>query len=355
MDTLTHALSGALLGKATSGIDGSALPLRRRIWFGFFAAAFPDIDFLLRPFVEPITFLTLHRGVTHSILLLPFWALLLAFMGGGPSRKFQPRDYLPLAIMSLAIHIAADVITAYGTMIFAPFSDYKASIPTTFIIDPWFTGILLAGLALSRLFRSSRLPAVASLIVLAGYVGYQYILQNSAKELGWQHARNQGLASVRVTALPQPLSPFNWNVFIESGETYLIAAVNLRRDQALPPADGFINRLVSSYRPPDDLRWRSFSDFGQPEERPLALAAWQSKAMDDYRGFARFPHLLGLDRAENAVCAWFVDLRFTLGDPTLIERTPFKFGACRSHEDDEWRLHRHDDPPAPFLEKNNPV
>jgi inner membrane protein len=47
MDTLTHALSGALLARATAPKrdDEKTLPLRRRLLVGFLAAAAPDLDF----------------------------------------------------------------------------------------------------------------------------------------------------------------------------------------------------------------------------------------------------------------------------------------------------------------------
>jgi len=40
MDTLTHALSGALIARATAG-GAEALPLSRRLALGAVAAAFP--------------------------------------------------------------------------------------------------------------------------------------------------------------------------------------------------------------------------------------------------------------------------------------------------------------------------
>ena len=48
MDTLTHALSGALLARATAPqpADEKTLPLRRRLFIGFLAAAVPDLDFI---------------------------------------------------------------------------------------------------------------------------------------------------------------------------------------------------------------------------------------------------------------------------------------------------------------------
>jgi len=47
--------------------------------------------------------------------------------------------------LSIGAHIAGDVITSYGTMLLAPLSDWRAAIGTTFIIDLWFSGIIVAG------------------------------------------------------------------------------------------------------------------------------------------------------------------------------------------------------------------
>ena len=78
MDTLTHALSGALLARATEPKRPrpDQLPRRTRMWIGFIAAAFPDSDFVTR-FIDPLTYLTTHRGITHSVIMLPLWSLLL--------------------------------------------------------------------------------------------------------------------------------------------------------------------------------------------------------------------------------------------------------------------------------------
>jgi len=59
----------------------------------------------------------------------------------------------------IGIHIAGDVITAFGTMIFAPFSDWRAQFPTTFIIDPYFTAIIVSGLIGLLPVSATRRPA----------------------------------------------------------------------------------------------------------------------------------------------------------------------------------------------------
>src|SRR3954470_11140487 len=145
MDTLTHALSGALLARATAPRDAPAVSLPRRIAAGFFSCAAPDLDFVAG-FFGPVVYLENHRGVTHSLLLLPLWALTLSWVLAKILR--EPRGWRALygiTALGIAAHIAGDLITSYGTMVLAPFSNWRAAIGTTFIIDLWFSGIIVAG------------------------------------------------------------------------------------------------------------------------------------------------------------------------------------------------------------------
>lgn len=75
MDTLTHALSGALLGRLIARPPDPARPAPKpwqMVVAGAAAATFPDLDFVLG-YVSELTYLRGHRGVTHSVLLLPLW------------------------------------------------------------------------------------------------------------------------------------------------------------------------------------------------------------------------------------------------------------------------------------------
>src|SRR5687768_3729815 len=93
MDTLTHALSGALLARATAPEEQHqpgvpALTLRARMIAGFLAAAFPDSDFVLRVF-DTLTYVTLHRGVRIRFCCSPHGpGLLPGFLRC--SRVFHP-------------------------------------------------------------------------------------------------------------------------------------------------------------------------------------------------------------------------------------------------------------------------
>ncbi|HSO05721.1 MAG TPA: metal-dependent hydrolase [Pelomicrobium sp.] len=330
MDTLTHALSGALLARATAPNPAkAAIPTGRRVAVGFLAAAFPDIDFVLG-YVSPIVYLTGHRGITHSVLLWPLWALALAWIF---SKLYGARAswkaYVGVCAMSIGIHILGDVITSFGTMVWAPLSDARVGWNTTFIIDLWFTGIILAGLLASLAFRRSRIPAQAGLAVLAGYVGFQAILHQQAVDFGERFAQAQGMSSARVTAVPRPVSPFNWMVVVDDGERYFHASVNLRRDAPLPPPGpdaGLLARLDAAYQPLASANWTEDSRFGPPTARAVVMEAWQQPALAFFRWFAAYPLLYRVETGNPSLCVWFQDLRFfTPGRGTW----PFRFGVCR--------------------------
>lgn len=343
MDTLTHALSGALIARAAApGVRQSeALPLRGRIVAGFLAGAFPDSDVVIRFFTDPITFLNLHRGVTHSLVLLPLWALLLAGVFSLLWRRQYPwRAFYSVALLGIGIHICGDVITTFGTQILAPFSDYKAIIPATFIIDLYFTGIILAGLLVSWWWAHSRVPAVTGLVLLAGYVGFQTMQMQQAHEMGVRHAQQQGLHGATVTALPQPLSPFNWKLIVRDGERYQIAYVNLVRQEPVPAAAAdasFFARVNALYRPAQALAWESYPQYGQETAvAALAREAWAQPVLAGYRRFAEYPALYAVEENGVGTCVWFNDLRFVMGDL----RNPFLYGACRQYSDSSWALYR---------------
>jgi inner membrane protein len=263
MDTLTHALSGALLARATASKDAPPRSVPRRVAAGFFAAAAPDLDFVLA-FVSPLLYLEQHRGPTHSFVLLPLWALVLAWALARILREPDGtaagwRALYGVSALALAVHIAGDWITSFGTMVFAPLSYERYGLGSTFIIDLWFSGIILAGLAASIFWRGSRVPAVAASAVLVAYVGMQAVLKERALDYARDHARAQGQANVEITAYPRAVSPFNWTVYASDELSHRYAHVNLVRKEPLPPAHDFVGRMDAAFQ-------------------PLALAQWETRA-----------------------------------------------------------------------------
>ena len=333
MDTLTHALSGALLARGTAR-TGSPVAVPRRVAAGFLACAAPDLDFVIG-YLGPVAYLLNHRGVTHSLILLPAWALLYSWILSKILR--EPGGWRALyGIVALALlaHIVGDLITSFGTIVFAPFSDWRAAIGTTFIIDLWFTGIILAGLVFSAFFYRTRIPAVAASAVLAGYIGFQYIQKQQAVEVGRKFIADQKLAGARVSVHPRPVSPFNWTVFVSDENAHRFAHVNLVRKapRRYQPGDGFIARIDSPYLPVDQAIWVTRQRYGETNQA-LIREAWNSEPLAFFRWFADLPAFDGI--TEGSTCVWFTDLRFLTPGR---EGMPFRYRVCRERPEAPWRL-----------------
>jgi inner membrane protein len=339
MDTLTHALSGALLGRAAGRRQPlpGGLPPAVRGWVGFGAAAFPDIEGALR-FVDELLYMEYHRGETHSFLLLPLWA----FVVGGVFHLLYRRRYrlggmVLIAALGIAIHVGGDLITAYGTRIFAPLSDYAPAPGWVLVIDPWLTLLIVLAL-LASWRRPHPGVAVAGLALVVGFVSFQALLNQRAAAWGQAAAREMGWDDARIRSLAQPFSPFNRAVILERDGTYQRARVNLLRRAALPvdPEDWRLKQLYRSYRPLGDPGWEQFDLLPDaPVRRALAREAWNSPAMARYRAFAHHPVLYRLDGDGSTACVWFTDLRYWYHPVPA----PFRFGACRERVEDTWTLY----------------
>jgi len=337
-------LSGALLARATAGRQVEPKTIPRRIAAGFFACAAPDLDIVVT-LLGPVEYLELHRGPTHSFLLLPFWALIFSWVLAKILREPEGktagwRALYGVTALGLALHIAGDLITSFGTMIFWPLSDARPGLGSTFIIDLWLSGIIVAGLAGSAFFFRSRIPSVAASIALCALVGFQTLQKEKALEFARDYARSRGLPDADIAAQPRAVSPFNWTVFVSDAREHHFAHVNLLREtpRSYAPGDGFVAKLDSAFLPLAMARWETRSRYG---EGGLGKDAWESPPFAFMRWFAERPAFDGASSAPD--CVWFLDLRFVNPGRDWV---PFQFGACRDTPGSPWRAYERGNPRA---------
>ena len=155
MDTFTHAFAGALLGKGLFTTRRSESPTEHSqqstvaILAVTIGSAFPDIDVFYNNFAQiNLGALKYHRYVTHSIVMLPFWALLLTPLIRWGARRFgfTPPSFLWTALataVGIASHILLDLVTSFGTMIWSPLSRVRPAWDIIFIVDFIMSAILL--------------------------------------------------------------------------------------------------------------------------------------------------------------------------------------------------------------------
>ena len=336
MDTITHAISGAVIGAATAlpGRNAGHGTLRQRALWGGLFAAFPDSDWVMMFFVDYFDYLIAHRGVTHSVILLPLWAAMLGFLAAKVS-KLKFSEMAVLAALALVAHIIGDLITSYGTRLFSPLWDAPLAWPIVFIIDPVFTLILVVGLVIA-LRRRSVLPARVAGVVLLAYLSLAAWNHHRATELGEQWADRQDIAAAAVIAFPQPMSTFNWKLVVVEGETYHRSYINLLADEGYRAGDDawLVPRVWSAYRPVDNAYWQAYPKYPQDQPaRDIAMEAWSQPEFRGFRKFALLPYVSQMSGTARELCVWFTDLRFTL--PELDH--PFEYAMCRSGPD-EWSL-----------------
>ncbi len=336
MDPITHAASGALVARAIAPRDCTAprFSLRERTWIGGLAAVFPDLDAVIEVFTDSLTYLNLHRGETHSLVMLPVWAVLLGWLVARlwPGER-DWRDGALIVALAIGVHILGDFITNFGTQLFAPFSRETLAFATTFIIDPWVTGILLIGLLLCWR-RGGRFWAGAALLATGAFIAMQATLKLHAADHARAEAEARGLHGAQVHAMPQPLNPFHWRLFIEDHDAHLSAHLGFFSPvRAVDEDAGLLRRHWHAFRPPDALEWRRYERFGDTMERGFASLAWAQPEFSTYRRFAKLPYLREVTERADSQCAVFADLRFRVE----AVPPPFQFAVCRN-EVGEWHV-----------------
>jgi membrane-bound metal-dependent hydrolase YbcI (DUF457 family) len=166
MDTITHGIAGALIGKAVfRGEDMFASkPMNRaRIitWTVMFGAIFPDSDILRDWFSNnQMLILTWHRSFTHSLVCMPIFALLLAALTRWFARwrKWDAPSFAALTglyAVGILSHIFLDLVTSFGTMIWSPLQWSRPAWDLIFIIDFTFSALLLGPQILAWVYRQA--------------------------------------------------------------------------------------------------------------------------------------------------------------------------------------------------------
>jgi len=345
MDPITHALTGAVLARSLM-TGGAAPPNPATRPFDSLAAwqvllvvtagaVFPDIDALLG-FVSDIATLTDRRGITHSALMLPLWALLLgwlfAYLMRRRTRLWALTAY---AAVGIGLHLVFDLINAFGVMLLAPLSWERFDWGMTFIVDLGLTGTLFAGLLITLLL--GRRPMARRMAMLTGalvvlYLGVQLSAKWFATDIARSYARANGLVADTAIALPRPLSPLHWTLVVQTPAGYRYSHVDVaRRDMPVVSADdGFFARIQNVFVPVGAARWLEVSRFGTVDGNQAVGVAQVRALWDDpdfafYRSFAALPALYSTSVQQGRPCATFQDLRFL--SPGR-DSQPFRFGIC---------------------------
>ena len=212
MDSITQIVLGAAAGDA---VLGKRIGNRAMVW-GAIAGTIPDLDIIGNLWMSELDSLAFHRGISHSFLfsivgaflfgwlihrmyesrfhkligmagwilislataslflLVGKFSIIKAAIGisigvGGSYLTFKRfnrpafakpeaslRDWQWLFFWSLITHPILDTFTAYGTQLFAPFSNYRAAISNISVADPAYTLLFVIPLIIAAFYHRSK-------------------------------------------------------------------------------------------------------------------------------------------------------------------------------------------------------
>jgi inner membrane protein len=173
MDLLTHAVVGAAGASALA----PRRALRTAALIGAAGGLLPDSDQLIASTADPLLTLEFHRHFTHSALMVPVGALLIAGIAWFALRRREPfvRLYI-YAFVGYLLSPLLDACTSYGTHLFWPFTSAPVALNIIAIVDPLFTlPILIAvGLAVARRCASIARGAILWGLVILSFGAVQH-------------------------------------------------------------------------------------------------------------------------------------------------------------------------------------
>lgn len=216
MDSVTHGLAGALIAQA--GFSNKLS--RRATWAMAGTAMFPDLDIVYR--IESLpTYIENHRGLTHSFAGILLFGILIGAVFGRFDEERRYLAWISACWVALFSHQFLDLITSYGTIVLYPFSSTRFYFDWIFIIDFFFSGILIVFFVLAQRKKTGAVRrAITGLVVACGYIAFCAANNTAALYQLKTTAEDHRIAYRSAAAIPQPFLPFRWSGILDTGTHY---------------------------------------------------------------------------------------------------------------------------------------
>jgi inner membrane protein len=149
MDTITHAMMGLTLYGAIDKRNMSKEQKRAFFFATLVGSQIPDSDVISSLWDTNGRYQMWHRGITHSIFLVPVFALLISYFSKLIFKvPLQPVFYI--AMLAVFFHNTIDNFNAWGTGYLEPFSSIRLTFGTIPIVDLVFWALMIGGFIFSR-------------------------------------------------------------------------------------------------------------------------------------------------------------------------------------------------------------
>jgi len=266
MDPITQGLLGAVavqLGpRQKIGADATLLAA--------LTAMSPDLDIFITPLMRmfgpnsPMDRLVYHRGWSHSLVMVPVFAMLVALPWWAIRNKiikYRQRSAAPsdlnlpkppakflwvytCCFVAVLTHALLDWCTSYGTQLFWPLTNHRYALNCVAIIDPVFTGLLVLTLLICWIVRkinrkkparASRITVIVGVVgmtLVIGYLGCGAMLRDAAINRGKKALGESTEKIIAADAYPMLGSIVLWRVVLQTPDEWKLVRVH-----SLSPTD----------------------------------------------------------------------------------------------------------------------
>ncbi len=221
MDTITHTLFGIGLYQSVKKEGLSKKEKAALLFTSVVGSQIPDIDVVSQLWDTQGLYQMWHRGITHSVFLVPVWALII-YAAVIVLFRVKHRDYFFLGMLAVAIHSSSDVFNAWGTGYLEPFSEARLTLGTIPIIDLAIWSIFGAAFLIKRF---AKLPSATV---------FRYAWAAVLLHVGIQTAIGMSIiqdakASYDKVALSAAFIPWHYTIIGKNGDEVELASASLWR------------------------------------------------------------------------------------------------------------------------------
>jgi len=222
-------ISQGTVGAAFAQVAANKTNIAKISIVGFLAGLAPDLDVLIRSSTDPVLFLEYHRQFTHSLIFIPFGALIVAaFIFPLVRKSLSFRTTYVASFLGYATHGLLDACTSYGTLLFWPFSNERITWNNISIVDPLLTipALIFLAMAVKTSRRRFRFLAVGWIVfyLMLGFVQYERALSSAIKL-----AQSRGHNAERMTLKPSFGNLILWKSIYQHGDRFYVDAIRAGR------------------------------------------------------------------------------------------------------------------------------
>lgn len=219
MDPVTHGLIGATASQSFADKD----KLRAAGFVGLASAMLADLDVLISTPSDPLLNLEMHRQFTHSLIFIPFGALIATLLVWWFVRnRLTFKETYLFSIVAYATAGIADTFTSYGVQLLWPFVDERYALNIISVFDPLFTmGIVItAGIVF---YKRQRVLSWMSWTWIILYLFFGYSQHQRAASVASQIVIHNNHINQRIVVKPTIANQLLWSIRYETHNNNLYA------------------------------------------------------------------------------------------------------------------------------------